>query len=94
MREIWVKTQVIKNNCTINEPKKDFINLYKSFFWFVLNIIHGWGAADFRIGLAPKYHGYSISTKSYEFCLHLAQLDFRLSHNINNLYIVLKNIYG
>ena len=48
------------------------------FFGFVLNIINGWGAVDFRIFwdfFGPKYHGYSISSHSYEFFLHLAQLD-------------------
>ena len=30
---------------------------------------------DFRICLAPKYYGYSISVQSYELYPHLAQLD-------------------
>ena len=42
---------------------------------FVLKIMHGWGAVNFRICLAPKYHGYSISAHSYELRHHLAQLD-------------------
>ena len=39
---------------------------------------------DLRICLEPNYHGYSISGQSYEFYLHLAQLDnldFTMSHN-------------
>ena len=57
--------------------------IYTRIFSFVLNIMHGWGAMYFRICLAPKYHGYSISAQNYEFCSHLAQLDnldFTLSH--------------
>ena len=54
--------------------KDAFVNLY-IFFGFVLNIINGWEAVYFRIVLAPKYHGYSISGQRYEFYLHLAQLD-------------------
>ena len=45
--------------------------------------MHDWGAVDFRILLAPKYHGYSISAQSYEFFPHLAQLDnldLKMSH--------------
>ena len=83
-----VQTQVIKKNCSINEPKMVncydyFTNLYNRFFCFVWKIMHGWGAMDFRICLAPKYHGYLISAQNYEFYLHLAQLDileFKLSH--------------
>ena len=44
---------------------------------------HAWGAVKFRIRLAPKYHGNSISAQSYDFCSHLAKLntlDFTLSH--------------
>ena len=44
--------------------------------------MHGLGAVDFRIPLAPKYYGYSILAQSYEFFPHLAQLynlDFTLS---------------
>ena len=44
-------------------------------FCFVFNIRHGWGAVDFRICLALKYHGYSLSAQRYEFCPHLAQID-------------------
>ena len=59
-----------------------FTNGFKRFF--VLNIMPGWGAVDFRICLPPKYHGFSISAQSYEFCPHLAQLDnldFTMSRN-------------
>ena len=42
---------------------------------FDLNIMHAWGAVEFRIHLAPKYHGNSISAQSYDFCPPLAQLD-------------------
>ena len=44
--------------------------------------MHGWGAVDFRVCVAPKYNGYSISAQSYKFYPHLAQLynlDFTLS---------------
>ena len=55
---------------------------------FVLNIMHGWGAVDFRICLAPKYHIYSISAQSYEFCTHLAQLDtFDFTLSLNKLKV-------
>ena len=47
----------------------------KVFFCFVLNVMHCWGALDFRMCAAPKYHGFSISAQSYEFCPPLAQLD-------------------
>jgi hypothetical protein len=50
--------------------------------------MHGWGAMDFRISLAPKYHGYKISAQSYEFYLQQTQLDileFTLSR-INYYY--------
>ena len=49
--------------------------IIKKIFCFVLNIIRCWGAVDFKICLAPKYHGYSISAQSYEFYPHMAQLD-------------------
>ena len=80
MREIQVQTQVIKKKCTINKPKMvnfhdSFTNLYKRFFCFVVNVMNSWGAVDFRIFLAPKYHGYLISAKRNEFYFHLAQLD-------------------
>ena len=45
--------------------------------------MHALGAVNFRICLALKYHGNSISANSYDFCPHLAQLDtldFTLSH--------------
>ena len=45
--------------------------------------MHAWGAVDPRIYLAKKNHGYSISAQSYDFYLHLAQLDileFTLAH--------------
>ena len=73
----------------INEQKMEnfqdaFTNLYKNFFCVILNIMHGWGAVYFRICLAPKNHGYSISALNYDFYPHLAQLDnlnFTLSPN-------------
>ena len=37
--------------------------------------MHAWGAVEFRICLAPKYHGNSISVQSYDFCPHLAKLN-------------------
>ena len=40
-----------------------------------LYIMHAWGAADIRIYLAKKHHGYSISAQSYDFCPRLIQLD-------------------
>ena len=45
--------------------------------------MQAWGAVDLRIYLAQQNHGYSISAQSYEFHLHLTQLDileFTLSH--------------
>ena len=60
-----------------------FTYLYKIFFCIVLNIMHFRGATNFRICLAPKYHGNLISAQIYEFHHHLAQLDnldFTLSH--------------
>ena len=45
--------------------------------------MHAWGVVDLRVYLALKNHGYSISAQSYEFYLHLTQLDileFTLSH--------------
>ena len=50
--------------------------------------MYGWGALDFRISLAKKYHGYSISAESYEFCPHLAQLD-NLDFTLSQIYIFL-----
>ena len=47
--------------------------------------MHGWGAVDFRICLAPKDHGYSISSQRYDVYTHLAQLDnldFTLSRTL------------
>ena len=52
-----------------------FQSFIQEIFCFVLNILHGWWAMDFRICLAPKYHGCLISDQSYEFYPHLAQLD-------------------
>ena len=60
-----------------------FANLYNNNKLFDLNIMHALGAVNFRICLALKYHGNSISAQSYDFCPHLAQLDtldFTLSH--------------
>ena len=37
--------------------------------------MHAWGVVDIRVYLAQTNHGYSISAQSYEFYLHLAQLD-------------------
>ena len=66
---------VMNENCTINDPKKGhfqdtFPNLYKFFFGsFDSKSMHGLGAVDFRICLAPKNHGYSVSAQSYDFVL-------------------------
>ena len=50
-------------NCTINDLKMVnchdyFTVLYRSFYCFVLNIMHGWQVVDFRICFAAKYPGY------------------------------------
>ena len=37
--------------------------------------MHSWGSVDFRICLAPKNHGSSISAKIYDFYPHLAHHD-------------------
>ena len=45
--------------------------------------MHAWGVVDLKVYLAQTNHGYSISAQSYEFYLHLTQLDileFTLSH--------------
>ena len=52
--------------------------------------MHVWGAVDLRIYLAQKYHDYSISAQSYDFCPRLIKLDilgFTLPHigNIGNV---------
>ena len=60
-----------------------------------MNIMHGCGVVDFRICLAPKYHGYSILDQSHEFGPHLAQLDnldvtlshTKKIHNIKEFYL-------
>ena len=60
-----------------------FTDLDDIIFSYALNILHAWGVVDLRIYLAQKNHGYSISSQSYDFCPHLAQLntlDFTLSH--------------
>ena len=44
---------------------------------------NGWKAVGFRIYLAPKNHGYSVSPQNYDFCPRLRKpdiLDFTLSH--------------
>ena len=45
----------------------------KKVVYFVFNIMHDWGAVDPKTNVGPRYHGHSISTWKYEFCLHLAQ---------------------
>ena len=47
---------------------------------FVFNIMHGRGAVDFMFCFGPKYHDYSISSQSYEFCPHLAELITLIPH--------------
>ena len=47
--------------------------------------MHAQGVVDLRVYLAQKNHCYSISAQSYEFYVHLTQLDileFTLSHMI------------
>ena len=51
--------------------------------------MYGWEALDFRNGLALKCHCYSISAQSYEFYLHLAQLD-----NLDFTLSLIQNIMG
>ena len=63
-----------------------YTSLFKRFLCFVLNIMHDWGAVDFRICMAPKNHGYLISAQSYEFCPHLAQLD-NLDFTLSPIYL-------
>ena len=66
--------------------KNACINLY-NFFWFCLEH-YEW--LDFRF-FAPKCHGYSISGQSYEYFLHLAQLDFPMSLHWPLLYYYVPN---
>ena len=66
------------------------LSLIYTKIWFDLNIMHIWGAVEFRIHLAPKYHDNSISAQSYDFCLQLAQIDtfdFTLSR-MQNFYLL------
>ena len=66
-----------------------FTDLYDIFFSYDLNIMHAWGLVDLRVYLAQKSHGYSISTQSYEFDLHLTQLDileFTLSRIVPSFF--------
>ena len=46
-----------------------FIYLYFFFFSFDLKSMHCLEAVGFRICLAPKKHGYSVSAQSYDFVL-------------------------
>ena len=76
-----------EKSCNINEPKNGnfqdaFTNLFKIYFMCFLDIMHGWGALDFRICLAPAKHGCFTSAQSYDLCPSLVQndtLDFTLS---------------
>ena len=59
--------------------------------------MHAWGVVDLRVYLAQKNHGYSISAQSYEFYLHLTQLDileFTLSHMALNESQIEFHFYG
>ena len=48
--------------------------------------MHAWGVVDLRVYLAQKNHSYSISAQSYEFYLHLAQLDI-LEFTLSRMHI-------
>ena len=40
-----------------------------------MKLVHGWEAVGFRICLAPKNYGCSVSAPNYDFCPRLRKLD-------------------
>ena len=87
LREIWVQTQIINKNCTINEPKRSIFKKLSLIctryllFWFIHSACLG--SSGFQDLFGTKNHGYSISGQIYDFCPRLRKLDIldcTLSH--------------